>query len=166
MSLLKYFPRTVGLEAEASPSPMEAEASPSPMDQATEVEAFSSAASPSADDGNVPLTMKKRKWSEHLKFASNIRVATGLELQPASDIGNRSASQCMLCWKNSSKTICIRNVTARWLVHAKTCPGLSVAARKKMTTPALSAEAQAFVLHVMAGGNVNPNANPNPYPSP
>ena len=155
MNILKYFSRTAGTEAEASPSCMEqateAETSPSPMEQATEAEASLPIIT---SDANEPLNMKKRKWSEHLKFASNIRLATGLEIQPAPDICHRSASQCMLCWKMSSTKICIRNVTARWLVHAKTCPGL---ARKKMTTPALSAEAQAFVLHVMAGGNVNPS---------
>ena len=74
---------------------------------------------------------------------------TGLTLKPAPDMNERSASHCMSC---SNKQI--RNVTASWIRHAKVCPGLNVAQWSKLA-PALSAEAQNFVMHVIAGGDTH-----------
>ena len=40
------------------------------------------------------------------------------------------------------------------MCHAKVCPGLNVAQKKKLA-PALSAEALNFVMHVIAGGDTH-----------
>ncbi len=74
---------------------------------------------------------------------------TGLTLEPAPDMNNRSASHCMSC---SMKQI--RNVTDKWIRHAKVCQGLNVAQISKLA-PKLSAEAQNFVMHVIAGGDTH-----------
>ena len=84
-----------------------------------------------------------------MKFAAKIKEMTGLDIKPAPDMNNRSASHCMSC--NNKQ---IRNVTASWISHAKLCPGLNVAQKKKLA-PALSAEAQNFVMHVIAGGDTH-----------
>jgi hypothetical protein len=45
------------------------------------------------------------------------------------------------------------NVRERWEKHAKSCPGIMLLRKKLLLAPAqLSAEAQAFVMHVTAGG--------------
>ena len=68
-----------------------------------------------------------RKWNEHQKFATKMNGMTGLILEPAPDMNNRSASHCMSC---SMKQI--RNVTDKWIRHAKVCPGLTVAQISKL----------------------------------
>ena len=78
---------------------------------------------------------------------------TGLILEPAPDMNNRSASHCMSC---SMKQI--RNVTDKWIRHAKVCPGLTVAQISKLA-PELSAEAKKFVMHVIAGGDTHRRKN-------
>ena len=65
MNILKYFSRTAGTEAEASPSCMEqateAEASPSPMEQATEAEASLPVIT---SDANEPLNQYEEEKVE------------------------------------------------------------------------------------------------------
>ena len=44
------------------------------------------------EEGN--FINKKRKWKEHINIATEIKEATGLDLAPAPDKNNRSASYC------------------------------------------------------------------------
>ena len=61
-------------------------------------------------------------------------------------------SQCGTCLKANKKTF-RRNVKEKWVNHAKVCPGLLLLREKSFLAPdKLSAEAQAFIMHVTAGG--------------
>ena len=112
------------------------------------------------EEGN--FINKKRKWNEHRKFAPKIKDVTGLDLAPAPDKNNRSASYCMSCIESGKMHI--NNVTERWMRHAKLCTGL-LACQKQKLAPPISAQAQNFVMHVIAGGNTHPNPNPSPNPN-
>jgi hypothetical protein len=91
--------------------------------------------------------IRKRKWKANVKFATAVKAATGLDLKPAIEMGNRPASLCAYCSAGStSKHTTMRNVLARWISHAKSCPGLG---KTSTSTP----EARAFVVQCMAGGD-------------
>jgi hypothetical protein len=103
-----------------------------------------------SDEGNMAAhneNVRKRKLKGHVKFAAAVRPRTGLEIKPASDMGGRSASQCVTCLKASKETL-IRNVLERWVSHAKSCPGLQME-RAKVLAP----EAEAFVVRCRPGGD-------------
>ena len=96
------------------------------------------------------FTTKQR--NAHQRFGIDIRGATGLDLIPAPSNNGRLMSQCGTCLKANKKTF-RRNVKEKWVNHAKVCPGLLLLREKSLLAPAkLSAEAQAFIMHVTAGG--------------
>ena len=91
----------------------------------------------------------KRKHTFALRFAEDIESQTGLRLLPGPDRNGRAVSQCGTCIAADPKRVTfMHNVKARWIRHAKTCPGL-----KKLSPPILSAEAQNMVMHMTLGGD-------------
>ena len=84
---------------------------------------------------------KKRQKTAQTTFAKQIKDLTGLDLLPAEDKNGRRSSLCKTCG-----TVTLRNQTARWKSHAKTCSGL------KASIAPLSAEAQRLVVQCTAGG--------------
>jgi hypothetical protein len=139
MSILKFFSRPgeqaeVVVGVQTSPSPYFEPPSLPPSTEEIENEL-------------VDEKIRKRKLKAHAKFATAVKTATGLDLKPAPAMSGRSASLCASCFTGSTTTSCvIRNVLARWINHAKSCPGL-------VKTVTLAPEAQRFVLQCMAGGD-------------
>jgi hypothetical protein len=84
---------------------------------------------------------KKRMKSAQATFACQIKELTGLDIVPAEDKNGRRCSLCKTCG-----TITLRNQTARWQSHAKSCSGL------KANIAPLSAAAQRLVVQCTAGG--------------
>ena len=102
--------------------------------------------------GDTTLQLTPKQRNAHNKFAKEIKGATGLDLLPAPFNNGRMASQCSTCLTANKDTF-IRNVTEKWVKHAKVCPGLLLLQKKSLLAPAqLSAEAQAFVMHLTSGG--------------
>ena len=88
----------------------------------------------------------KRQKTAQTTFARDVKALTGLDLVPAEDKNGRRCSLCKTCG-----TVTLRNVTARWQSHARSCTGL------KSFRALLSAEAQVFVLQCTAGGEKHLN---------
>ena len=103
------------------------------------------------DNTHTQLTKRRQKGFE--KFASEIKKVTGLDLMPAPSMyGGRAASKCATCSMVQKETIIV-NVKKRWMAHAKTCTGLlTLTQNAKLVPITLSAEAQAFRVHLTAGG--------------
>jgi hypothetical protein len=143
MSILKFFSRP-GEQAEAEAG---VETSPSPYFEPRSLPP-STEESPLLEKEEVLADEKirKRKWKAHVKFAMAVKAATGLDLKPAPAMCGRPASLCASCLTGSTEHTVMRNVLARWISHAKSCPGLG-------KTVTLAPEAQAFVLQCMAGGD-------------
>jgi hypothetical protein len=121
---------------------------------ATEQESSATEDSTHLSEGTaLSLTTKQR--NAHDKFAREIKDTTGLLLIPGPCNNGRLTSQCCECLKNANATTVIRNVRDRWEKHAKVCPGLMLSRKNSLFAQAqqpLSAEAQAFVMHITAGG--------------
>jgi hypothetical protein len=146
MSIIKFFHRRK--EDEVAPEVLSSLSVPSPLASASS--AAIQQASCSTDEVNMAAiddNVRKRKLKGHMKFAAAVRPRTGLEIKPASDMGGRSASQCVTCLKAAKETL-IRNVLERWVSHAKSCPGLQME-RAKVLAP----EAEAFVVRCRLGGD-------------
>jgi hypothetical protein len=143
MSILKFFSRPaeqaeVGAGVQSSRSPY---LEPPPLASTEQSLPYEK------EEVLVNDNTRKRKWKAHVKFATAVKAANGLDLKPATEMGGRPASLCASCLTGStSKHTVMRNVLARWISHAKSCPGLG---KTVTSTP----EAQAFVLQCMAGGD-------------
>ncbi len=121
---------------------------------ATEQESSATEDSTHQSEGTALLLTTKQR-NAHDKFARKIKETTGLLLVPAPCNNGRLTSQCSECLKNANATTVIRNVRDRWEKHAKVCPGLTLSRKHSLFAQAqqpLSAEAQAFVMHITAGG--------------
>ncbi len=88
----------------------------------------------------------KRQKTAQTTFARDINALTGLDPVPAEGKNRLRCSLCKTCG-----TVTIRNVTARWRSHARSCSGL------KSFRALLSAEAQVFVVQCTAGGEKHLN---------
>ena len=99
--------------------------------------------------------VSKRKRSAHEKFIKDMKVTTGLDLLPAPSINGRSVSQCGTCLAIKQTTL-IRNQSKRWVAHGKKCPGLMTLRQNALLAPQkLTAEAQALVMYLTAGGEAH-----------
>ena len=99
--------------------------------------------------------VSKRKRSAHDKFIKDMKVTTGLDLLPAPSMNGRSVSQCATCLAINVITL-IRNQSKRWVAHGKKCPGLMTLRQNAILgTQKLTAEAQAFVMYLTAGGETH-----------
>jgi hypothetical protein len=144
MSILKFFSRP----AEQAEVVVGVQSSPSPYLEPPPLASTEQSPPPyEKQEVLVNDNIRKRKWKAHVNFATVVKAATGLDLKPAMEMGGRPASLCASCLAGStSKHTTMRNVLARWISHAKSCPGLG---KTITSTP----EAQAFVLQCMAGGD-------------